>query len=85
MSDMSYDDIFAAIDREIADARKKTEIEYIERYELFGFTEHDYKETKALTGDFFVLWSAPKLAKEKGTTPQELVAHVMLGMLRLRE
>lgn len=71
-----FERVLGKVDSHILESQNRTECEYIERYELFGFTEDDYRETKEITGDFFILWHAPRFAREKGITPQELVAHL---------
>lgn len=62
----------------------KTECDFIERYELFGFTKEDYEEVKELTKERFVQWDVPRVAREKGIRPQEVVARVIPGAIGVK-
>lgn len=75
---MSYDDIFGIFDHRIAEINKRTEEEFVERYEAFGFTKDDYEETKEMSQIKFVTWELPEMAKNKGVKPQEIVAGIFL-------
>lgn len=66
------------MNEQIKQARNRTIEERIERYESFGFTKEDYEECERIESDFFMLWHAPKLAKQQNMKPQEFLAKLFL-------